>query len=288
MVFRPGHSLRIIARTVPSLISHRDTRKTKVPFRVPNTPFNQHVTTTRVVDSCFFPLDDLKSIRKLVPGSTINDVSIAIISGGLRKYLLAKKQLPRESLVAMVPISVRSEAKSEGNELTAQSFPICTEIGDPIERLQKIFEISQDAKGYVQAVGAKKLAEMSTALPGRVTGLLAHAMARVADMSGSVMAANTLITNVPGVQVPLYMTGAKMVRQCGAGPLANNMGLSNFICSYCGEMQIGFTACRDLMPDPELYTASIQKTYDEYMDLVGKEDPKSTTHSVKSAGKSTK
>jgi diacylglycerol O-acyltransferase len=50
---------------------------------------------------------DLKTIRTLQVGVTINDVVLAICSGALRRYLEHHGELPEDPLVAWVPINAR-------------------------------------------------------------------------------------------------------------------------------------------------------------------------------------
>src|SRR5947209_17683893 len=61
---------------------------------------------------------------------------------------------------------------------------------------------------------------------------------------------NTVVTNVPGPQLPLYFTGARLLTILGIGLIVDGMGLIHPVTSYCGELAIGFTACREMLPDP--------------------------------------
>jgi len=74
-----------------------------------------------------------------------------------------------------------------------------------------------------------------------------------------------VITNVPGPQVPLYNTGAKMLSNLGTGPVLDSVGLFHVISSYCGEFSISITSCRDLMPDPEFYRQCLQDSFEELL-----------------------
>jgi WS/DGAT/MGAT family acyltransferase len=255
---------------MPDIIRYRGTKKSRAKFRVPNTPLNGRITGARVFDARFFKLSDFKAIRALVPGATINDVALAVVSGGMRRYLLAKGQLPQESLVTSVPISIRSAESgsvTEGNELIGQNVLLKTDVEDPVERLQALCDVMNEAKAYVNAVGAKHLSDVSTAMPGFMTGLLARAMTTVAEMSGQSLMANTVVTNVPGVQVPLYMDGAQAVMMCGCGPLVFTMGTIHIIGSYCGQICINITAARDLLPDPGFYADCLKDSFNEYREI---------------------
>lgn len=271
MVFKPGHAFRVVTKAMPNMIKFSGTRKSRSKLRVPNTPLNGRITGPRVFDARFFALDEFKEIRSLVPGATVNDVALAVISGAMRRYLGAKGQLPGESLVASVPISVRSEGSaqaSEGNELIGQNVLLKTDIEDPVQRLQALCEVMGETKAYVNAVGAKQLSELFEAVPGSMMGLLARAMSTVAETSGQTIVANTVVTNVPGVPVPLYMNGAKAVKMCGCGPLAFTMGTIHIVGSYCGQICVNITAARDLLPDPDFYAECIEESFKEYRALV--------------------
>jgi WS/DGAT/MGAT family acyltransferase len=81
--------------------------KGKQKYRVPNTRFNSSASPHKMFDATAFPLDDLKAVRAVVPGSTVNDVVLAVCGGALRRYLAHHNELPDDSLVAWVPINAR-------------------------------------------------------------------------------------------------------------------------------------------------------------------------------------
>jgi len=74
---------------------------------------------------------------------------------------------------------------------------------------------------------------------------------------------NCVITNVPGPQVPLYNTGARMLSNFGTGPVADGVGLFQVISSYCGGFSISATCCREMMPDPEFYQQCLRESFEE-------------------------
>ena len=66
------------------------------------------------------------------------------------------------------------------------------------------------------------------------------------------------MTNVPGPREPLYFAGAMLLRTFGAGPVVDGMGLINIVGSYDDQFVLSFTACREMMPDPERYADAIE------------------------------
>lgn len=230
----------------------------------PRTRFNGKVTAHRVVEALEFPLADFKAFRNAVPGVTINDGVMAVVGGGLRKYLKSKDDLPAESLVAMAPISVRSESEkgTAGNSVSAMLVAIGTHIDDPLARLKFVHEEAVNSKGLTNAVGARNLSEFSQFIPGALAGLGAR-LATQFEMTDQGAAINTVITNVPGPQDPLYFAGARMVSTFGLGPVAPGMGLIHPITSYCGKMVIAVTSDRTIMPDPGFYAQCIKDSFAE-------------------------
>ena len=70
-------------------------------------------------------------------GITVNDVVVALCATAVRDWLLERDELPDEPLVAMIPVSVRTEeeAGTFGNRISTMIVPIPTNVADPRERL---------------------------------------------------------------------------------------------------------------------------------------------------------
>ena len=98
---------------------------------------------------------------------------------------------------------------------------------------------------------------------------------------------NTVVTNVPGPPVPLYMAGARMVSSCGIGPVMDSMGLFHAITSYCGQLQITVTACREMLPDPAFYASCLRESIDEYKALAAAAEKATATKSAGNGKKKT-
>jgi hypothetical protein len=99
---------------------------------------------------------------------------------------------------------------------------------------------------------------------------------------------NTVVTNVPGPQQPLYMAGARMVASYGFGMVHDNMGLMNVVTSYVGKVSITATADRDMMPDPAFYAQCIEDSVDELTVATGASRARSTATRRRSTRKKAK
>ncbi|MFA5962893.1 MAG: wax ester/triacylglycerol synthase family O-acyltransferase [Sphingomonas sp.] len=229
----------------------------------PKTRFNGKVSAHRVFDAVPLPLAEVRAIKEAVPGATVNDVILAIVGGGLRSYLAGKDDLPRETLTAMAPISVRGEGEKAalGNLVSAMVVGLGTQIEDPLERLRFVHDETVNSKALTNAVGARTLTDYSQLIPSGLAGLAARLYTRVGAANAHAPVFNCVVTNVPGSRVPLYFCGAKMVAMYGTGPVFDGMGLINPIYSYGDTIAISFTSDRTMMPDPENYAAALRASF---------------------------
>ena len=102
----------------------------------PRTSLNGHISPHRRFSFGSVPLADVKAVKDAF-GLTVNDVVMAICTGALRRWLIDHDELPEDPLLAMVPVSVRSEGqKGEfGNQVSVMVVPLPTYEPDPRRRL---------------------------------------------------------------------------------------------------------------------------------------------------------
>lgn len=268
-LLQPMRVVQTIGRSLPGMAKLATTvGKGEVSLSntkmAPKTRFNGKVSPHRVFDAVPFKLADIRAMKNAVPDATVNDVILAIVGGGLRTYLEDKNELPKESLTAMAPISVRGEGEKAalGNLVSAMVIPLGTHIADPLERLKYVHDEAVNSKAMTNAVGARSLADYSQLIPSGLAGLAARLYTRVGAANTHAPVFNTVVTNVPGPRVPLYFCGAKMLASYGTAPVFDSMGLINPVYSYGDTIAISFTADRDMMTDPENYAAALQSSFD--------------------------
>ena len=111
----------------------------------------------------------------------------------------------------------------------------------------------KDLKDSSQALAGEALTSMSGFAPPM---LLALGM-RLATRAGQ-RNVNTVTTNVPGPQFPLYAAGRRMVRAFPYVPLGGQMRLGIAIFSYDGEVNFGITGDYDSTPDIDILAGGIE------------------------------
>jgi diacylglycerol O-acyltransferase len=233
---------------------------------IPRTRFNGTVSPHRVFDAISVSLDEVKAIKNAIAGATVNDAAITIVGGALRKYLEAHDELPAESLAALAPINVRTkDDKAGGNIVSGMTVQVRSDIEDPMGRLQAVRAGTADAKEYTNAIDAKAMTDYNQFIPSMLTAEAARLASRRGLGKRMKPQYNCVITNVPGPPVPLYCTGAQMVVGFGSGPVTDGLGLFHAIGSYCGQVIISATSCRQMMPDPAFYRECLQASFDELL-----------------------
>jgi len=232
---------------------------------VPQTRFNVPVGPHKMFDGTSVALADVAEIRKKVPGATVNDVVLTTVGGALRKYLAKHKELPKDSLVAVAPINLRAKggkASKPGNQVSAMSVPIRTDIADPLARLAAVRDYTVEAKEAKAGVSARIMTDLSQHIPGATMAAVARL---VTSERFAVRGTNLFISNVPGAQVPLYLAGAQLVTQHGMAPLANNMGLFVATPSYNGRIAFSLISERAVMPDIAFFRECIEESFADLM-----------------------
>ena len=268
----PFRQARALAQTAPGLAkvavgTVKGDYSVKDLMSTPRTRFNDPVSPHRVVDGKTFKLSEIKAMRKLAEGATVNDVMLSIVGGAMRKYLQSKEELPEETLAAFAPISVRDdkERNTMGNQVAAMRAPLGSHIEDVVERMNFVQGETKKSKSVTHAVGARKMTEISKNNPALYLGLGARLFTQFGIANRMKPFFNTIVTNVPGPPVPIYSAGAKLVSIYGMVCLIDGMGLGHVVHSYCDDITITATADREAMPDPEFYAQCLEESFDEHL-----------------------
>ncbi|MBW2713360.1 MAG: DUF1298 domain-containing protein, partial [Deltaproteobacteria bacterium] len=249
---------------IPQKRKHREL----IAGSAPRTIFNGALTSRRGITFATISLGDVKAIKKHF-GVKVNDVILAICGSALRNYLKAQKALPEEPLVAGVPISTREEGdKNLDNQVGTLSVSLETQLKDPVKRLKEIHKRSVAAKDIAGEMGATDVQAMGTALPPVAIELASWLMSSAKLDAKIPLAANTIISNVPGPPMPLYICGGKVEAIYPLAPVLVGMGLSITIMSYINDVNFGFMLDPNLVPEPWLLAEGIENGVKELKDAI--------------------
>jgi diacylglycerol O-acyltransferase len=263
------------ARTVTTLVSrHRDPEAVvgAVPLTAPPTPWNASITPHRKMSFTRVSLDDVKAIKNHV-GCTVNDVVLGLMSGTLRRYLEAHDAFtPDQPLIAVCPVSVRGDEErgQMNNKVSAMFTSLATDVDDPIERLRTINKVTLGAKEDHNALGAHLLQDWAEHAAPTTFALAArlYSSMNLSDRHRPIH--NVVISNVPGPPFPLYYAGAQLQYTLPMGPVMEGAGLNITVLSYMDNVDIGFMACRELVPDVWSLTGYVAEAMDELLAAVGR------------------
>jgi diacylglycerol O-acyltransferase / wax synthase len=239
------------------------------PTRAPRTPFNRPITAHRRFAFTTLPLEDAKNVRRAY-GCTFNDVVMAVCSGTLRRYLLKHDALPDEPLIAMVPVSIRAgdEGDTYQNRVSFLLASLATDEPDPAARVRLVQRSMTAAKGSFAAIPAEALQDFTQFAPPAIAAraMRMYSRLRIADRMNPPF--NLIISNVPGPPFPLYSAGARLEHFYPVSAIGDGQGLNMTVQSYNGNLDFGFIACRELVPDLWSLTDHLHESMQELLDTV--------------------
>jgi WS/DGAT/MGAT family acyltransferase len=237
----------------------------------PKIRFDQPVGHNRVFEGRLFRLDEFKALKNAA-GCTINDIAVALVSGTMRKYLMAHNELPEQSLIASMPVNMRTRVgdNEDNNQVGAMSAKLHTDIADPVERLRAIKKSLDEAKAWIDTPLVNVM-KIPGALPPAIAKPIWRTYVRNRLTRYLPMGQATVITNVPGPPFPVYCAGAKLVSMYPLGLINPGLGLFHAVFSYGGNISVTILADRDQMPDPEFYRQCLDAAWEELnVALLGK------------------
>lgn len=215
----------------------------------PRMALNAPVTAKRAFAAVSLPLPELKALGK-AHDATLNDVVLWLVSTALRAFYGARGGLPRKSLVAAVPVSLRAKGDTTAdNQASMTLLSLGTQVADGAKRLAHIRAATRSMKGTLAGVknvlptdfpsiGISWLTEAATALYRRATA---------SELLPPL--ANVAVSNVPGAPVPLYLAGARMLTNYPCSIVTHGLALNITVQSYDQALDCGLMADAKALPD---------------------------------------
>lgn len=215
---------------------------------------------------------DVKTIRTGL-GGTVNDVVLGAATRGFRDLLLSRGESVDRVARTLVPVSVRvrdagGRAAGDGtyqNKVSAMYAELPVGLSDPRERLNSVRAQMENLKESKQAVAGESLTSMSGFAPPVLLALGTRLATRIPQRN-----LDTMTTNVPGPQIPLYLLGRKMLAVYPWVALGNQLRVGVTVFSYNGQVSFGVAGDYDTAPDIDVLCTGIEK---EIAELVVSLDP---------------
>ncbi len=215
-----------------------------VPWHnIPKTPYNTHITGARRFVAQSWPFERVRAVGKAFNGGTLNDAVLAMCAGSLRRHLLELGELPKQSLKAMAPISLRDSDDTESaNAVAFLTADLGTNQRDPNKRMRVIQESMQAAKEQFKGMNRREI---------EVYSAVTQAPALIASMTGLASrfpAFSTVISNVPGPRRTMYWNGARLDGIYPVSVPFDGFAVNITLVSNAENLDFGIVACRHSVP----------------------------------------
>jgi diacylglycerol O-acyltransferase / wax synthase len=232
--------------------------------RTPPVSINGPLGTNRRWACARAKLSDVKVVRGVL-GGTVNDVVLALVTSGLRALLLARDEpLEGRVLRSLVPVSVRTPGQhgAHDNRVSAMFASLPVGTAEPVQRLDSIRIQLQVLKDSGEAVAGEVLTSLAGFAPPLLLALAERVAKRVPQRN-----VNTVATNVPGPQQPLYTLGRRLLEVFPYVPLGGQVRVGAAVFSYDGNLGFGVTGDWDTAPDLEVLCRGIESGLDELLQV---------------------
>lgn len=213
-------------------------------------------------------LADVRVVREAF-GGTINDVVLAAVASGYRTLLLSRGEDADHARVrTLIPVSVRTEDAAEAidNRVSAILLDLPVHLDDALERLAAVEHRMSELKQSGMPEAGVLVTSMGDLAPPMVVGAVTRVGVRMMHQL-SQRSINTVATNVPGPQFPLYCLGREMIEHRPFVPISHGIRVGTAILSYNGNLSFGITGDFDTAPDVDVLATAIADGITELHDL---------------------
>ncbi|MGH6637082.1 MAG: wax ester/triacylglycerol synthase family O-acyltransferase [Polaromonas sp.] len=265
-----------------------------MPMRLaPPTPFNTGIGSGRVFVTATLPLAECKAMGKAVGGS-FNDMVLWLCSTALRDYLTQHHSLPKKSLVAAMPVSLReagamdtTDASNLGNQVSMSLVELGTHLAHPLKRMNAIMASTAKVKTSMHSLKGLLPTDYPSLLAPWLVGGAAKLALNAYGKSGMAsrlpMVANLAISNVPGPPVPLYLAGARFLTFHPLSIVLHGLALNITIQSYAGQVDFGIVADKKALPHAKDLAKAIEAAFGQAQALMASTASAAPQNTVKQA-----
>jgi diacylglycerol O-acyltransferase / wax synthase len=235
-----------------------------LPLSAPHTSLNVTTGAARTLAFTSYALQDLRAIGK-ARGASINDVVMTMCDMALSHYLERHGDIPRGSLVAYMPVNIRTaEEGGEGNLVTLLQVKLASSHIDPLSSLDEVKESIASAREVFSGVSRSAVQYYSLLVA------LFSLFEEIFKLGRLLPPVNNLvISNVPGSKVKRYLKGAEAVGIYPVSTLPPMTALNVTCCSFAGILYFGLIAGRTAVPDLPLLTHYLDQAFEQLAAATG-------------------
>lgn len=211
---------------------------------------------------------DLEQIRRIrrAFGGTVNDVLLAVVTGALRDWLVARGD-PVSGLVlrAFIPVSRRARVGQHtgGNRLSGYLCDLPVGERSAGERLLSVRRAMERNRAAGTSRGPGAIPVLADLLPAAV-----HRVAAPVAGQGASLLFDLMVTSIPVPSVRFTLDGAELAEVFPIAPLAAGQALVIGLSWYQGHAYFALHADRDGLPDVQRLAEAIRPAAGELASLI--------------------
>lgn len=246
------------------------------PYTAPYTSLNQAISSHRKF--CFFtvPLADVKLVSKSL-GVSVNDVVLNMAAQAVRDFLVKRQELPALPLTASVPVSTRGPeaVHTYGNKVGSLCVSLCTDIEEPLERLQAIHRSVESAKLDFEDTRGGRIADFIGLLPPVAVRAIGRYSRKLSQQRKS-PSYSVIVSNVPGPRSALFDDFMPMHEFYSIGPILEGTGLNITAWSFRDNLSFSILSCHRVVSDPTEIRASLLRALEQMKRAAVTDDERQT------------
>jgi WS/DGAT/MGAT family acyltransferase len=260
-VRHPAGTLADVVRTA------RSAARLLAPVHAPLSPLMTGRGLGRSVRVLDVPFAELHAAAHRA-GCTVNDAFLTAVTGGLSRYH-RRHGASVDALRVTMPVNLRAEDDPlAGNRFAPVRFALPVATDDPVQRMREIGEVTRASRREPALPLTDALAFVMNRLPPQATTRLFGAMLKAIDF---------VATDVPGLDVPVYLAGGRVTRLYALAP-PSGAACNISLLSHAGTCCIGVTLDTAAVPDSDDFAADLRAGFDEVLTPPRTSEPGARLH----------
>ncbi|WP_374454326.1 wax ester/triacylglycerol synthase family O-acyltransferase [Nocardioides sp.] len=215
--------------------------------------------------------EDVRAVRQRCD-VTVNDIALAVVSGGFRQLLLSRGEEPdAHTIRSLVPVSTREPGSETipDNRVSLMLPYLPVDLADPVERLHAVRERIRGLREHHEPEAGGSVTSAAGLAPFAPVSWGIRAGLRLPQRHVA-----TVTTNVPGPRTALYALGREALQMLPYVPIADRVRIGVAIFSYRDTLTFGITGDYDTAPDLQVLADGIATSMAELVSATSPPAPR--------------